>query len=431
MSDTEQIQTATIERSTGRSWHVPRAISALGHRNFAIYWFGQVISNTGTWMQGMALGWLLFELTGSRLNLGLLGMVSSLPVLFLTLPLGVVADRFNKRKITILTQSLAMVQAFILAALNFTHRIEVWHIFVLAAFMGIIYAIDVPARQAMVVELVGKDDLLNAVSLNSAVFNITRIIGPAAAGWIVAAYGTANCFLFNGISYIAVVVSLMVIRSTPLRSNYNGESTLSQIREGLALCRKHAVIRHLLILTAVASIFLMQYGTQIPAFAVQIYKVGARGQGMMMSAAGLGAFLAASGIASFAHRFSQGTIVTFGSILAPIGLIAFALSPSYHLALACLVVAGFGVMSLLAVSNSMIQTSSPDNLRGRVMSARTFVFMGFAPFGALQVGAVAQYVGLREAIVIGGVISLGTSVYLALRSDALKSAGEEDVVGES
>lgn len=422
MTETDEIHAVTIEHHDERVWQLPRAVRALGHRDFSIFWVGQIISNCGTWMQGLALGWLLFEITGSKLQLGALGMASALPVLFLSLPLGVIADRFDKRKITVITQSLAMLQALVLAGLTLSGRIEVWHVYTLAVFLGCVSAIDIPARQSMVIELVGKEDLLNAVSLNSAVFNVTRIIGPAVAGAIVAYYDTGICFLINGLSYIAVIISLLIIRPKSLGVCYNGESMLAQICEGLHHVRREPLVLNLLFLTAVASIFAMQYQTQMPAFAVEVYKVGAKGQGMLMSAAGLGALSAAAAVAAFGHRYRQGTIITFGSLLAPVGLMAFALAPNFLIALVCLVVTGFGVMTFFAVSNSLIQTSSPDGLRGRIMSARTFVFMGLAPFGAMQIGVCAQYFGVREAVLIGGAMFFLTSLYVALRSGIVRQA---------
>lgn len=372
-------------------------------------------------MQSVAQGWLVYELTGSKIMLGTVTFVGTLPVFFTTLHAGVIADRFDKRRIVIVTQTLAMVQAGILAALALSGHIHVWHILVLSAFAGLVNAFDVPARQAMTIELVGKEDLLSAVSLNSSAFNSSRIIGPAIAGVILAVSSAGMCFLVNSISFLAIIFMLLVIH--PVRSKASGseESMVAQIREGLNYVRTNRLVLDLMIMTAVGSLFALQYSTLMPALAKNVLKAGPAGYGVLVSAAGWGALAAALSVAALGHLFKQGKIVVWGSLIVPFGLVALALSQNYHLSLFCMVVIGFGMMLFLAVSNSLIQLAPPDELRGRVLSVRTMVFMGLAPFGALLTGALAQYAGVRIAIVIGAVIFLATTIGIVITSPSLKS----------
>lgn len=422
MSDCTDAAETTDEGTEPRAWRGPAALRALRHRDFSLFWCGLLVSATGSWMQNVAQGWLVFDLTHSKFYLGLVGAMGTLPVLLLTLPSGVIADRFNKRKITIVTQSAAMVLAFALAALAYTGVIEPWHIVAIAALSGAVNALDIPARQSLTIELVGKEDLLNAVALNSSAFNGARIVGPAVAGVILATSGAAACFLFNGISYLAVIVGLAMIRSSRLRAGSSAKPMLAEIREGLHFARGHALIRDLLLMTAVASIFALQYSTLMPALAKDVLGVGPEGLGILMAAAGLGALSAALAVAGIGHRFRQGTIVTVGSILAPVGLVALSMSHSYPVSIVCLVLVGFGMMMFLAVSNSIVQTASPDALRGRMLSVRTLVFMGLAPIGSLQIGVAAQYLGVQPSLRIGGMICIVAAVCFAVRSTAVRGA---------
>jgi len=398
-----------------RAQKAPSALGALANRDYALYWAGLLVSATGSWMQNVAQGWLVFDLTGSKLYLGVVGAAGTLPMLFLALPGGVIADRFTKRRIVILTQSLALVQALILGLLAVTHLIRPWHIVMLAAFSGVINSLDVPARQAMTVEIVGKSDLMNAVALNSSAFNGARVLGPAIAGVIVAATGAGVCFLINAASYLAVIVSLLIIRPKPLPASSKEVPMAAQIREGLGYARRNPVIRDLLILTGVASVFGLQYGTLVPALAKEVLRVGPDRFGLLVSAAGVGAVSAAIAVAVLGGAFLPGRIVIAGSILAPVGIIALSNTHSYSLSVLWLVVIGFGMMLFLAVSNSMVQVASPDELRGRILSLRTLVFMGLAPLGALQVGWLAQKLGVQMSLEIGGSACLVAALYFAVR----------------
>ena len=422
MTDLDQNEKEIICDAAPSCPQCMRSFGALRHRDFLLYWLGLFISTTGSWMQTFAQSWLIYDLTGSKLYLGIVSAVSTLPLLLFSLPCGALADRFSKRKIAIITQSLAMIQALVLAVLVYTDVIQVWHIVVLSAFSGLVNAFDAPARQAMVSELVDKEDLLNAVALNSSAFNGARILGPAAAGVIYAAMGAGTCFLINGISFIAVLISLFVIHPKSVIVESNGDSMLAQIKEGLRYSRNNILIRDLLVLTAIASIFGLNYATLMPAYAKDILQVGPEGMGLLMAAAGVGALIAAISVAGLGHLFKHGVLVIAGSILTPVGLIALSFSNSYFLSIAWVAFIGFGMMLFLAVSNSVIQYTSPDELRGRILSLRTVVFGGLAPIGSLQIATLAQYLGVRASILIGGSIWLIASIYFALCSRPIRSA---------
>ena len=398
-------------------------LRALRNRDFALYWSGLLISATGSWMQIVAQGWLVFGLTHSKLYLGIVSAAGTLPLLFLTLPGGVIADRFNKRRIVIVTQTLAVVQALAMGILVYSGLIKPWHIVGLALFSGVVNSLDVPARQAMTFEIVGREDLMNAVALNSSAFNGARVIGPAIAGEIIALAGPAACFILNAVSYLGVIVSLLIIRPTPLKPSDRDAPMLSQIREGLGYARRNIAIRDILILTAMASIFALQYSSLMPALAKDVLGVGPRGLGRLMAATGLGAVAAALSVAAMGHHFKTGAIVSTGSILASVGIIALSTTRSYPLSLVSLVVIGFGMMMFLAVSNSMVQMASPDELRGRMLSVRTLVFMGLAPIGALQIGWMAQRFGVQRSLLVGGLACLVTAVCFAIFSPASRDSG--------
>lgn len=420
----DTIDPEDIPESPGdKKWNGPSTFRALRHKDFTLYWVGLAISTVGTWMQSIAQGWLVYDLTGRELYLGLVTAMSTLPVLLLVLPAGVIADRFNKRRIVIITQTIAMILTFVLAALTIYGSIRPWHLMVFASMLGIVNAIDIPARQSMTIELVGKEDIHNAVALTSSAFNGARLVGPAVAGEILKHYGAGTCFFINGISYIAVVTGLLMIRNMRVTNvSSSSRSVISEVKEGIAYARKNSLIRDLLILTGAASIFALQYTSQMPAYAKRVLNVGPEGLGSLVSAAGLGALVGAIVVASVGHKFKTGVIVTFGSILAPLAITALSFVNNYYVALICMAAIGYGVIMLLAVSNSLIMVSSPDELRGRVLSVRTLVFLGLAPVGAFQVGFVAEYMGVQQSLRIGGILCLIISMYFALRSKSIRGA---------
>jgi len=397
------------------------SFSALRHRDFALFWAGLFVSATGSWMQNVAQGWLVFQLTHSELKLGIVTAMGTFPILLTTLHAGVAADRFNKRKIVIITQTLALVQALILAILALTHVIQVWHILVLASFAGFVNALDVPARQAMTIELVGREDLLNAVALNSSAFNGARIIGPVIAGIIVSISSPGMCFLVNAISFLAIIFMLVIVRPNQIKAAENGTSMGAQIMEGVRYVRENRLIFDLTMLTAFASLFVLQYATLMPALAKEVLHVNAAGYGTLVSGAGIGALAAALSVAGLGHLLKQGMIVSMGSLVVPFGILGLSYSHIFALSTAFMIIIGFGMMLFLAVSNSLIQVASPDELRGRVISVRTLVFMGFAPVGALAVGTLAQYAGVQMALAAGAIVFLLSTVLILSTSNAIRT----------
>ncbi len=396
---------------------LPKAFAAFAHRNFALFIAGQTISLTGTWMHAVALGWLVFDLTGSKSYLGIVGALNTAPTLLVTLPAGVLADRYEKRKIIIATQSLAALQAFAIFALVWSGTVEIWHILALSLFNGLIMGVDVPTRHSIIVELSSKDMLLNAVAINSAVFNGTRIAGPAVAGLVIASFGTDMCFLINALSYLAIVGAMLMIRIVR-KVQDNKAGIIAQAKEGLRYAKTHVVTRDLLLMTGVMSFFVLQYGVILPAFAKEVLDVGPSGYGYMMSSLGLGAFIAAISIASVGHLVGQDTLARSGSIIAPVAMIGFGLFHYFWIECMLLVAVGFGMMTFLAVSNTIMQGQSPDELRGRVMSVRSFVFFGSMPLGALSVGFIAETIGVWQSVVLSGSICLLFSIYFVVHAAA-------------
>jgi MFS family permease len=385
---------------------------ALRHRNFQLFFSGQLISLTGTWMQTVAQSWLVYRLTGSSLLLGSVGFASQIPV-FLVAPIGgMVADRVNRHKVVISTQIASMVLAFILAALTLTHTVKVWQIFVLAALLGVVNAFDIPGRQSFLVDMVGRDDLMNAIALNSSMFNGARVIGPAIAGILVARIGEGWCFFANGVSYIAVIIGLLLMRvHCPRRSE--SDSPLEDIIEGFRWSSHTGPIRSLLLLLGVVSLVGMPYTVLMPIFADRILHGGARGLGILMGFTGIGALLGALTLALRSGIRGLGKLVSICCAGFGISLIAFSFSKIFWLSAALLIPVGFFIMLQMACSNTLIQSMVPDALRGRVMAVYSMMFMGMAPFGALLGGAMADRLGAPIAVATGGVASIVGAIWFA------------------
>lgn len=365
------------------------------------------MSLIGTWMQSVAQGWLVLTLTDSAFLLGLVGAIGSLPILFLALPGGVAADRFDKRRLLIATQSTAMVLALTLAALTHFQLVRIWQVVVLAAVSGSVFAFDAPSRQAFTIELVGKDDLLNAIALNSAIFNAARILGPALAGVLIGFIGMAGCFFINGLSFLAVIAGLWLIKREKPKANPRS-SAWREMREGLLYAWSRPIIRLLVTIVAVFSIFGMPYTMLMPIFARDILGVGARGLGFLMTANGVGALAGALGLATLGKSQARGRLVLAAGIVFSLALAAFSLSRSFFLSLVLLPLVGWAMVSQTATINTLLQTAVPDGLRGRVMSLFTFVFMGMMPFGSLLAGAAAQRFGAPAALQAGAAVCLLT-----------------------
>ncbi|MFZ0142938.1 MAG: MFS transporter, partial [Candidatus Sulfotelmatobacter sp.] len=383
-------------------WQV--AWRALRHRNFQLFFSGQLISLIGTWMQSVAQSWLVYRMTGSALLLGSVGFASQVPV-FLFAPLGgIAADRFDRRHIVIATQTASMLLAFVLAALTLLHKVQVWHVFVLASLLGVVNAFDIPGRQSFLVDMVGKEDLMNAIALNSSMFNGARVIGPAIAGILVAKIGEGWCFFANAVSYIAVIIGLLLMRViAPLRAAM--ASPLEHMMEGFRFVNRTAPIRALLLLLGLVSLVGMPYVVLMPIFADQILHGGARGLGILMGATGVGALLGALTLAFREGVKGLGRWVAWCCAGFGASLIIFALSRTFWVSVILLLPVGYCMMLQMACSNTLIQVMVPDALRGRVMAVYSMMFMGMAPIGALFGGALAERLGAPYTVAIGGLAS--------------------------
>jgi MFS family permease len=377
-------------------------LRALRHRNFQLFFGGQLISLTGTWMQTVAQAWLVYRLTNSSLLLGAVGFAGQIPV-FLTAPFGgIAADRTNRQRLVIATQTASMILAAILAWLTLSHRVQVWHIFVLAALLGVVNAFDIPGRQSFLVDMVGKEDLMNAIALNSSMFNGARVVGPAIAAILLAKIGEGWCFGANAISYLAVIAGLFMMRvkCTP---RTNSSSPLADIVEGFRWVNQTQIIKALLLLLGLISLVGMPYTVLMPVFADKILHGGARGLGILMGATGVGALFGALTLASKTGVKGLGRWVAISCGGFGISLLAFAASRNFWLSVVLLFPAGYSMMLEMACSNTLIQTIVPDQLRGRVMALYSMMFMGMAPFGALFGGALADRVGAPITVAAGGV----------------------------
>lgn len=394
---------------------LPKVFSALRHRNFRLFWTGQLISFTGTWVQYVGQGWLVLKLTDSPFYLGLVGAVGSLPILFFTLFGGVVADRVQKRAILISTQTLSMIFALILAILTSMEVVRVWHIIILAMLSGMVAAFDIPARQSFQIEMVGKEDLLNAIALNSAAFNGARIIGPATAGLLIGYLGLSTCFYINAISFFPVIVGLLRMNFPGYKRDVSSGGFKEKILEGLIFIKGEPKVYTIITLVAIISLLGIPYITLMPVFARDILKIGPTGLGMLMSSAGLGAFIGAISLAIRPNIERKGMLVASAGILFSLSLIIFSVSRTLWLSLSILFIGGWGMISLMAMVNSLLQLSVSDDLRGRVMSAFSLVFLGFTPIGNLIIGWMAQGLGTPLAVTLGGMLCLLTIVLLYFR----------------
>jgi len=405
-----------ISSRPAASWsvRVRAATRALKHRNYQFFFFGQGISLIGTWMQRTALQWLVYRMTGSEWLLGVVGFSSQI-LTFLVAPFaGVMADRVNRRPLIVATQSLAMTQAFVLAALTLTDTVAVWHIIVLGALLGLVSAVDIPVRQSFVVEMLGsREDLPNAIALNSFLVNGARLVGPSVAGFVIAATGEGVCFLLNGASFLAVIAALLAMKVVPERRAPSGTRVLHNLREGLAYAFGFEPIRAILILMTSVSILGMSYGTLMPVFAKDILLGDAKTLGFLTACAGVGALVGAACLASRLSVRGLGRVIAMASTVFGASLVAFSFSRDLWLSAALMLTAGLGSMVQTASSNTLIQTIVDDDKRGRVMSFYTVSFMGVAPFGSLLIGALASRFGSPWAVAIGGGGSILAAAYFA------------------
>jgi MFS family permease len=382
--------------------------AALGYKNFRLLWSGLIVSNMGTWMQNVASGWLVLQLTNSPLWLGLLGFSFAVPMVILPPFAGAVVDRVNRIRLLFFTQSMQMLNVLVLALLTWFGRVEVWHILVNAFVGAMLLAFDNPARQALFPDLVAPRDLLNALSLNSATYTGAALVGPAIAGILLEPLGAGTLFFLNGVSYLAVIVALAMMRDVRTHSGGKPGSLGSLFQSGLSYVRSHRLILALLILSSVAAIFGRSYQSLLPAFSRDIWHAGAEGYGLLLAAAGGGALVGAFGLAYLKQVPRQGALMLVNGLLFSIILIAFSLSPSFLLGLLLLFFAGITSTVFLTMIATFIQLSVPNEMRGRVMSLYTVTLIGLPSLGAMGSGAVAEWLGGVEgaphAVLIGAII---------------------------
>jgi MFS family permease len=408
----------------------PVALRALRARNYRLFIGGQLISLIGTWMQTVAQAWLVYRITGSAAMLGLIGFAGQIPV-FLLAPLGgVVADRFNRHRILIGTQSAMMILALTLAALTLTGAVKVWHIFVLASMLGVANAFDIPARQSFIIQMVGREDLVNAIALNSSMVNGARMVGPAVAGIVVAAVGEGWCFLLNGLSYIAVLAALLRMEITPSVNAHATVSAWASVVEGFAFAWRTTPVRALLLLLGLVSLMGMPYSVLMPIFADRILNGGPDAYGLLLSCSGVGALMGAATLTVRRSVRGLGRWVAASATGFGVSLIAFSMSRTTWLSALTLLPAGYCMMVEMAASNTLIQSMVPDRLRGRVMAVYSMMFMGMAPLGALVAGALAGPLGAPVTVAIGGGVCIIGGLTFGARLPVLRGPARELIVAQ-
>ncbi|MEI6831136.1 MAG: MFS transporter [Candidatus Omnitrophota bacterium] len=380
--------------------------SSLKVKYFRIYWLGMFVSLVGTWIQSVAQSWLVFQLTNSAFLLGVVGFLGSIPIFVLSLFGGVLADRVNKRNILIFTQVLFMLLAFLLAFLTQFQLIKPQQIMVIALLNGIIMAFDAPARQSIVVELVGKEHLFNAIVLNSVAFNSSRVIGPAIAGLLIFTIGMSGCFYLNGLSFLAVIVALFLIKLNKNPGLQNNNSALSDLKQGLVFISKDRLILALVSMVAAMSLFGISYVILMPVFANDILRVGAKGLGILMSSTGLGALIGALALARLGDFKYKGKLLIWSVFSFACSLIVFSFSRGYLVSIVSLICIGCSSVTAIALINTLIQIKVPDEFRGRVMSLFMITFAGVMPFGNLISGTLAEAFGVSQALFFCGLICL-------------------------
>ena len=384
-------------------WRWPEGLRALRYRNFRLFFFGQLITLIGVWMQSTAQQWLVYRLTGSQLKLGTVVFAGYLPVLILSLYMGVIVDRVSRRHLLLFTQSWFMLGAAALALLTYLDVIRYEHIIIISLLMGVGNALDMPARQAFYTDMVKRDDLLNAIALNSSVFNGARIIGPAIGGFVVAALGEAVAFNINAVGYFAVLGSLMLMQLPRFTHPKTQEGELRALGTGLQYILKEKTLLGLVVMVALLSVVGVPYLVLLPVVAQDILLTGAEGFGGLMAAQGLGALIGGLSLAWRGDRINKGNLLTSTRLLLALSIVALALSRQTIFAMLALVVAGFAFISQLALTNTLIQLITPDELRGRVISGYTWALGGFFPLGSLLIGSIGDHIGASNALLTNGI----------------------------
>lgn len=394
---------------------------ALSHRNYRLFFGGQSISLIGTWLQLTAISWLVFRLTQSSFLLGVVGFAGRIPTFLLASFAGVLVDRWNRHHLLVATQVLSMIQALILAALVLTETIVIWQIIALAFFLGLINAFDIPVRQSFVVDMIERrEDLGNAIALNSSMVNGARLVGPSVAGMLIAALGEGLCFLLNGLSFITVIAALLAMRITPKKKDRQSTPLWQGLKEGYRYAFGFVPIRSLLLLLALISFMGMPYTVLMPVFAGKILHGGPQTLGFLLGATGVGALAGAIFLASRRSVLGLGRIIIIASSLFGIGLIGFSFSRLFWLSMAMMVPTGFGMMVQMTSTNTLLQTIVDEDKRGRVMSFYTMAFMGMVPFGSLFAGSLGSAIGAPGTTMIGGILCIFGSVLFAKKLPSLR-----------
>lgn len=388
---------------------------ALRHRNYRLFWYGQCISLIGTWMQNIGQSWLVLQLTQSALKLSIVGAMQFLPMMLFALYAGTLVDRFPKRKMLIFTQTSLAVLAAVLATLTYFKIVQYWHVLILALLLGIVNTLDMPTRQSFFVELVGREDLMNAIALNSSIFNLARILGPALAGLLIGLVGIAICFYLNALSFLAVIVGLRLIKIPAQVAAKKGKGSpkhiIYDIREGLQYIGKKKIIKQPLLLLAFLSIFVMNFNVLIPVFAQQNLSQNATGYGFLMTCMGIGSFVGALTLAARSKAGPKLTHLVGGALGMSLFMALLGLEKSYVLACITLFMIGLCSIVFTALVNSTIQLNSADSMRGRVMSVYALVFGGVTPIGSLFAGNITEYVGAPICMIISGFIGIVATSY--------------------
>ncbi|MGA8671023.1 MAG: MFS transporter [Terracidiphilus sp.] len=394
---------------------------ALRHRNFRLFFGGQSISLIGTWMTRVATSWLVYRLTKSSLLLGTVSFAGQIPTFLLAPLAGVIVDRIDRRKVLVWTQALAMAQSLALAWLTLTHRINITEVLILSSMQGIINAFDMPGRQSFMVKMVeDRADLSNAIAINSSMVNVARLVGPSLAGILIAATNEGWCFLVDGISYIAVIASLLMMRVASATEPGSGTSMLAQLREGWDYVAGFAPIRTILLLFALLSLMGWPFMVLMPIFAAQVLHGGPHTLGFLMGAVGVGSLISALSLVVRRSVRGLGKMIPIAATAFGVGLICFGLSTNLWLSMALLLLAGFGMMQGLTASNTIIQTLVDENMRGRVMSYYTMAFVGMAPFGSLLAGALAHLIGAPRTVIVSGIACILGGLWFWTRLPGLR-----------
>ena len=393
-----------------KSQKINDTFAALNSPNYRLWFFGQMFSLVGTWMQSTAQGYLVYEITQSAAFLGYVSLANGLPTWLFTLYGGVIADRIPRRKMIIITETTMMVLAVILAALTFTNLVQPWHIIVLSFFLGTANAFETPARQSFVSEMVDRKDMTNAIALNSTMFNIGTVVGPAVAGLVYAWLGPGWCFTINGISFIAVIIALVLMKLADSVPPASGKSAINELKEGISYAFHDKTIRSLLVNLGMVGIFGFGLLALLPAWAVDVLKGDVKTNGLLLSARGVGSLIGALMIAYIGSRGTRGKIWTLGYLLTPVFFYIFAFIRWIPASLAVMIMLGWALMSMINTTNALVQSHVPDNLRGRVMGVYSLVFMGGTPLGSFISGTIADRIGVPTTVIIFSTVVLLTAI---------------------